>query len=207
MQEVGKMDIEMRAQGFFRIVLKQNPALFPPSSVVATYETCYTTMMAEAIPLPPEKYKGYRLPKHLLDIHTGYFIEMVNADANLETFEGLDVLAACFYRKDWSEDYNEKELEDSSEYFQKKDLTLARWAWHLFDELCQTLRDTYPLLYQNEKDSKEVEEGRKLYDMLNALSQDNPNEWRRTKNLPLSTSFAYLEEKKKDYLKQKMNKN
>ena len=203
MQELGLMDIEMRASGFFDNVLNKDSKLFGEAEKVAAYDTFLTLMDNEEIE-PKKKIRRLKLPKHLLNIQTKFFIEMVNGNCNPQTFEGFEVLVACFYRVDWSKDYDEDELENNIAWFTRQPFLYALWGWKLFNELGVLLKETYPILYGGKQD-EEIEDGRKLYDMLNALSKDDPNNWERSGNLPLNVTFAYLEQKKIELIKAKQN--
>jgi len=70
-----------------------------------------------------------------------------------------------------------------------------------YQELMETLRDLFPVLYNNKGEDKE--EGRKMYSMLLALSKDDATKWDAAKSIKVSDAFIYLETKEIEFQKQK----
>ena len=50
---------------------------------------------------------------------------------------------------------------------------------------------------------RDKSDGRKMYDVLNALSSDNPTKQEEAENLPLWRAFTWLEQKKIEQINQK----
>ena len=74
----------------------------------------------------------------------------------------------------------------------------------------QRLRDTYPLLYDDKvNEEAEIEktedEGRRLYDMLMGLANGEATKMFKAKCMRLGDAFVYLEELKKEKIKQRLN--
>jgi len=159
---------------------------------------------------PEDEYKGYSIPSELLRIKVGHFIEIVNASPDLETLEGAEIVAACFYRKDWEKGYSEKELEEVATYFRSQPLYYALGGLKLMSDLFERLRDVFPLLHDEQVNEeagieKVEDDGRKMYDMLMGLTQNRFIDWDEAKNRNIGNAFVYLEELKKEQIKQRLN--
>ena len=204
MQELGLMDTKTRVSECFNIILKEDPELFDEATRDAVYETFLTMLVDEESAKYERSIDKLSLPKNLLHIKTQHFIELINSNPDLDTSAGLDVAVACFYRKDWSKDYDEDELEVSAKWFETQPYLYGLWGYILYLELSNQLKETYPILYAGKQDD-DLSDGRKLYDMLNAISKDDPNNWKKSGNLPLNITFAYLEQKKIEQIKARAN--
>lgn len=213
MQRLGSQAAHLRATSFFREIVKESPNLFEREVVESAYQLFVTMVEADPIGNPPKKigfFKPLYLPKHLLDMQVRYLIELVNCNANPETYEHFEVVAACFYRRNWKKPFNADEFEATQERFKKMPLLYSAWGIKLYGELIQLLKDTYPILYDDQlvKDEPE-DDGVKMYDLLDALSKENPNAWEESENLPLWRAFRWMEVQKEKAIIQenKMKRN
>lgn len=198
-------------EAFFNKVLKIEYDTIDEDDALDTYLAFEYALHNESIEILNE-FKGYKLPprQNLLKIRLQHFIELVNCDIQPERFMGLEVSTACFYRKDWSKEYDEDELIDFATKLHSMPLYYSLFGIALLQQLTVTLRETYPILYQSPKDAsgnevQESEEGRKLYDMLNGLAGDDVTKWGAARNLTLETAFTFLEQKKIESEKKRLN--
>lgn len=175
--------------------------------MIATYNLFRDSLDKEMIPAVPQRIGKLKLPSrnNLLKIQLQYFIEIVNARPNQDTYHNFELLTACFYREDWSKPFNDDELITNATWLNSQPLMYNLYGVILMQELFNLLRSTYPILYSKEQDAEDEEDGRKLYDMLNGLAKDDPTKWDDARNLTLETAFTYLEEKKLDYEKKRLN--
>lgn len=202
---------QQKAQVFFDTILKIDYDIIDEEDALDTYLAFKHILQNESIEIPTE-FKGYKLPprNNLLKIRLQHFIELVNCDIQPEKFIGLEVSTACFYRKDWNKEYDEDELIDFATKLNGMPLYYSLFGVALFQQLILTLKETYPILYQSPKDVdgnevQESEEGRKLYDMLNGLAGDDVTKWGAARNLTLETAFTFLEQKKIESEKKRLN--
>lgn len=206
MQRLGQAPLKSRPAILCREVIGKSPNLFDEANLNAMYQTFLHLLEQDEIGIAPKKigfWNPIYRPKHLLDIKVQYFIEMVNAEANHITYEGWDTVAACFYRKNWNKPFEPDDLERTAKRFKKLPLYYAAHGIQLFGELVETLRNTFPVLYDNKLVDDEEEENIKLYDMLNGLSGHDVNKWEQSANLPLHKAFRWLEQMKIQQIKEK----
>lgn len=189
---------------------KKNPDDFEPEKREAIFLTMMKLMEFDKVENLPTKIDGYKLPAHLLKIRVGHFIEIVNAQPDSENLDNAEIVAGCLFRKDWDADFSEEEILDTAYKFREKPLLYTLTAMLKMAELFQMLQETYPLLYDKqinkEAEIEETEdEGRRLYDMLQGLAGGQFINWRKAKNEILADAFVYLEEVKKEQIKQRLN--
>lgn len=184
-------------------------SLFDDDTKTSVFLTVMSLLNQEKHGEPPKEIQGYKHPSNLLQIRVGHLLEIVNADVDGESLERAEILMGCFYRKDWSKDFSEEEIVKTMEFFLKRPMVESFAGVFLIKELMQTLRDVYPLLHDEQID-REVDmpesedEGRKMYSMLNGLTNHKATEWDKAKNMMLKDAYVFLEEKKKEYLKEKL---
>jgi len=159
---------------------------------------------------PEKEIEGYHTPSELLKIRVGHFIEIVNADIDQVSMINAEILMGCFYRKDWDKDFSEEEILSTAEFFQTRPLREAIGGVILMSRLIQRLKDTYPLLYDDKvNEEAEIEktedEGRRLYDMLMGLANGEATKMFKAKCMRLGDAFVYLEELKKEKIKERLN--
>lgn len=177
------------------------------TEMIAAYNIFRDSLDREMIEAVPQRIGKLKLPArdNLLKIHLQYFIEIVNCDVSIDTYQGLELLTACFYREDWNKPYDDEELLINATWLNSQPLMYNLYGVILMQNLFKTLKEVYPILYTNSGESEDEEEGRKMYDMLNGLAKDDPTKWDAARNLRLETAFAYLEEKKLEFEKKRLN--
>lgn len=189
---------------------KKDPNKFSPEQRASIYLTMMKLFEKDSETELKTEIEGYKLPSHLLNITVGHFIEIVNADPDKESLERSEIIMGCLYRKDWSKDFSEEEILETAYFFRDQPLTYTLFGMVKMAELIFTLQETFPLLYDQrinqEANIPETEdEGRKLYDMLQALAGGKFIDWKASKNRLLKDAFVYLEEIKKQRIKEKLN--
>ena len=191
---------------FFKEILKLDPALFFEADMVKAYSIFLDKITNYQIKEIPKKISIGSLPESLINIKVGHLIEIVNVEVNETTLFGSNILAACFYRKDWSKEFNENEIIKGANELIKKPLIFSMYGIILKQQLFFELNEIFPILYdKGETEDDAPDNGRKSYDLLNGLAKDNPLDWDRAKNLSVATAFAYLEQKKIEAIKNKLN--
>ena len=189
---------------------KKDPDKFKKTHRESIYLTMMKLFERDVIKEIPDKIENLSTPAHILDIRVGHFIEIANARPDSKSLENAEIVAGCLYREDWSKDFSKEEIIDTALKFREYPLRYSLIAMVKMSELFLTLQDRYPLLYDQNIDKeakieKTEEEGRKLYDMLQGLTNNKFVDWDEAKNRTLADAFVYLEEVKKEAIKQKLN--
>ena len=207
MRSIGKKETDAeKADEFFKLILDKNIDDFDYQTKIATMSTCFRLLEAENIGEAPESIKinrvTYKLPKYLLDMQVKFMIELVNLELDMETFRHFHLCCACFYREDWSKPFTREEYFKNAKVFHDAQFIYSLWSLSMFDKLIVTLKNNYPILYESEGEEGKSD-GRKMYDVLNALSNDDPTKQEQAENLPLWRAFTWLEQNRITQLNQK----
>lgn len=173
---------------------------------IAMYEKFMELMLESQIPIPNDvgKYKLLKFPDGSIDylgLRVKQFIEIANAEIDINTFNGLEILCGCVYRKDWNKPITDYEIIETAMYFLKQPFTYSLWAFYVYKELMETMKRTYVNLYNDESKPEKEETGRQMDNMLNALSGDDVTKWELVYQQEIKTVFRYLENKKIEQLK------
>mgnify|MGYP000023531290 CR=1 FL=1 len=201
-QEITKEeDLTKQVAAFFKVI-KADVNLFKESDALAVYQTALSLWAKTKPSKPLKEINGYKLPSNLIDIRVGHLIELANIELN--DYEGAELVAGCFYRKDWSKPFDSDEIIETAYMFRDLGVDKSMSALLAYQELMETLRDLFPVLYNNKGEDKE--EGRKMYSMLLALSKDDATKWDAAKSIKVSDAFTYLETKEIEFQKQKKKK-
>lgn len=156
-----------------------------------TFKTCQLQLRDRTIETP-------------LNMQLRFLIELVNLEIDVEKYQSIDNVAALIYREDWNKPFDQSEYFNNAIMFEKAKCKYSFWGMQKFKDLIVTLKNTYPILYQNNTDEKE--DVRKLYQMLNAISGDIPANQIEAENIEIYRAFEWMEEKKKEAIKRKLNK-
>lgn len=148
----------------------------------------------------------YTCLENLLEIPFKYFIELVNQRIEEDDFTNWNSIAACLYRRDWTQPFDPSEWISNAKLFWTSSCKIGFWGIEKFNELISLLKQTYPILYENGKEDEEQEEGRRAYNMLNAVAKDDPTKWAEAETLPLWRVFAWLELKEIQHQNEKQRK-
>lgn len=140
-----------------------------------------------------------------LQMQLAFLIEAVNIKIDIEQFKGIDNMAALMYRQDWSKPFNIEEYFESAKMFEGLETKYSLWGMTKYNELILTLKKAYPILYQDNEETGKTE-GRKMFDLLNAVSGDNPSQFENARSTAISDAFTWMEHKKIEHVKQKLNK-
>jgi len=138
-----------------------------------------------------------------LDMQLQFLIEAANVELEPDSLNNIDNITALMYREDWSKPYDQGEYLSNALFFEKQKCKYSLWGRQKYNELILTLRDTYPILYTHGQEDDDKENGRKMFDLLNAVAQDNPSLYDQARNVKISDAFAWMEMKKKESIKQK----
>ena len=199
-----------RGEYIVKEICKKDIALFEENTLISIYSTMMKLIERSNVKKDLTEVEGLKLPSNLLNIRVGHFIEIVNANPHKISLENSEIVAGCLFRKDWDKPYSADEILETAYKFRDMELTYAIVALNTMGELIAKLKDTYPLLYDAQIDeeaeiSEEEDEGRKLYDMLMGLADRDFTKWNTAKDGFLGDAFVYLEEMKRDAIKQKLN--
>lgn len=189
---------------------KRDPDKFDDDTKSAVFLTMMKLFENEGSFEPEKEIEDYRIPSELLKIRVGHFIEIVNANIDQVSMVNAEMLMGCFYRKDWDKDFSEEEILSTAEFFQTRPLRETIGGVILMSRLIQRLKDIYPLLYDDKvNEEAEIEktedEGRRLYDMLMGLANGEATKMFKAKCMRLGDAFVYLEELKKEKIKERLN--
>lgn len=207
MHNIGSKDSDAeKADAFFKTVLDLNIDDFGYSEKISAMSTCFRLLEAENIGEAPTEIKinkvTYKLPSYLMDMQVKFMIELVNLELDMETFRHFHLCCACFYREDWTKPFSREEYFRNAKTFFDAQFIYSLWSLSMFEKLIVTLKENYPILYEGSEGDDKAE-GRKMYDVLNALSSDNPTKQEEAESLPLWRAFTWLEQKKIEQLNQK----
>ena len=207
MHSIGSKETDAeKADEFFKLIVEKNIDNFDYPEKIAAMSTCFRFLENENIGEPPAEVKinkvTYKLPSYLLDMQVKFMIELVNLELDMETYRHFHLCCACFYREDWTKPFTREEYFKNAKMFFDAEFIYSLWGLQMFDKLIVTLKNNYPILYESEGD-EDKSDGRKMYDVLNALSSDNPTKQEEAENLPLWRAFTWLEQKKIEQINQK----
>ena len=146
---------------------------------------------------------GEQYIPNLLAMKLKFLIELVSLEYDVSKFHLIDNIAALMYREDWSKPFSIQEYFDNAKMFEGLECKYSFWGVEKFNELIVTLKDTYPILYQDNNDDKT--DSRKMFDMVNAISGDSPINRNQAENVELSEAFEWMEFKKKESIKKQLN--
>lgn len=210
MQRIGSIeDVDERTALFFKEVVCKDPDLFDEDMRLATMQTCMQLIETEDIGEPPLEIKlngkTYKRHSDLLDMKFRYLVELVNLDVDYDTMRFFHMVGACFYLDDLDDPFDKNKYFDRARNFHSSMLIFSLFSVRLFNDLIVSLQETYPTLYEG--NTQEKSGGRKLYDMLNALSGDNPTKQKEAEELPLWRCFSWMEQKKIDAINAKNGTN
>ena len=199
-----------RGEYLIKHFAKRDPDLFDDDTKAAVFLTAIKYFELEKLEDCPENLDDYKLPNNLMNIKVGHFIEIVNAEININSFENAEIVAGCLWRKDWGKSFDKDEIIDTALWFQEQPLNYTIWSVLKMNELTSMLRETFPLLYDDQVSREaniepEEDDGRRLYDMLMGLTDKRFIDWDEAKDRLLVDSFVYLEEMKKEVIKQRLN--
>jgi hypothetical protein len=140
----------------------------------------------------------------LLNMQLAFLYELINLKIDPEKYKAIDNVAALIYREDWSKPFNQTEYFENALMFEKSKCKFSLWGMQKFNELIVILKDTYPILYQGNNEDKE--DGRKMYDMINAISGDVVSNQKAALEVEIFRAFEWMEAKKIESIKRKLNK-
>lgn len=206
MQLLGREKVKERATFWFNNIVKRDSEEFVKEAIELAYMTFFSMLNDEKIEDSPDiiKVGGMTLKKcdNLLDMQVKYLIEAVNLRLEDEWLIDHHMLAACFYRKDWSKPFNKNEYFEVAKAFYYSPVVFALYAQQLFNKLILNLQENYPVLYGGSSDEEKTD-GRKMYDLLNNLSGNDPTKQEIAENLPIFRAFTWMEQNKIDEINRK----
>lgn len=197
-------DLTIQADTFLIEYSKVDPLLFDDETKLAIWQTAIKMLSENELSKPKEVIGKYRLPTKTLSIKVGHLIELVNIA--LDGYNGLELIAGCIYRKDWSLPYSESEIIETAHHFRTLPIIHSVHAQLFYQDIITDLKEIYPILYEG-KQEEEQDTGRKMYDLLLSLSNQDFTKWSAVRNEIVSDAFLFLETKKIEYDKQKERNN
>jgi len=219
MQKIlSKKNIVERAEIFIQEICNLNPTQYPETEHINAFTKWLESIVIPAIEPPYEfqlngklfkssylQFKGKKISA-LLEMQIAYLIEASNIEIDQEKFKGIDNIAALFYREDWSKDWDYIEYINNAILFENSKIKYSLYGLTKYNELILNLKNSYPILYQGAEEEEAKTDGRKMFDLLNAISQDNPINYKEARNVKISDAFIWMEEKKIQSTKQKLKK-
>lgn len=195
----------MKAEQFLSDVVKQDVKPFKEEYgekvVKEIYQSFMDDILDEKIPIPPKKLGPYKLPYEILLCPFQYFVEMIEANCNPETYDNYEIVAACFYRKDWTKPFNAIELMETAEWFKSQPFLYSLWGVHLLEELGKRMRETYPDLYIDGEESTDRE---RMHVLINGLAKDDVTKYKEIGNTSIADVMTYLSVKKEEATKHQL---
>lgn len=155
-----------------------------------TFKSCYIELVDRKIEDP-------------LSMQLAFLYESANLDFDLDTYRDIDNITALMYREDWSKPFNQIEYFNNAIFFNKQPLKFSLFGVDMYQNLIVTLKQTYPILYQDEESSVKSD-GRRMFDLLNAVSGDSPIKQDDARNTKISNAFTWLEQKKIDSINERL---
>ena len=217
MQHLGTLNNPTQeAKVFIKEICKLDPKGFPKEEMLLAYQK-WLTSLDYTIEEAPYHFKigkrvfhssyikvGDQYLPNPLGVKLKFLMEAANLEFNVAKFHLLDNITALMYREDWSKPFTIQEYFDNAKFFESQVCKYSFWGVAKYNELIVTLKDTYPILYQDNSDDKTA--GRKMFDMLNAISGDSPTNQEAAEDLEISRAFEWMEHKKIESIKRKLKK-
>lgn len=217
MQHLGTLSNPIKeAKVFFEEICNLDAKDFPDDEILTAYQT-WLTSLDYTIEEAPHHFKigkrtfhssyikvGEQYLPNPLSVKLRFLIELANLEFDVSKFHLLDNITALIYREDWSKPFTTQEYFDNAKFFEGQVCKYSFWGVAKYNELIVTLKDTYPILYQDNSDDKT--DGRKMFDMLNAISGDSPTNQEAAEDLAISRAFEWMEHKKIESIKRKLKK-
>ena len=139
----------------------------------------------------------------LLNMQLAFLIELTNLEIEYETYRAFDNVAALMYREDWTKPFDQKEYLSNALFFNQQKSKYSIWGVQKMQELYMAMREAFPILYDGDQENGRTD-GRKMMDLLNIASGDNPSKWNDARNTSIADVFGWMEEKKIEHINKKL---
>ena len=200
---------------FSREICKIDPEKYDPIDLANIFRQWFERVDYRAEEAPFEFKIGKRTFKsHYIEVEgekvqtlllmpLAFLIEASEVKIEDGTLNNIDNLTALMYREDWTKDFSVEEYFSNAKFFNKQPTKYSLFGLKKFRELILTLKNTYPLLYQNHEADTDKEDSRKMFDMLNAIASDDPTKYTKARRVKIQDAFVWMENKKKEAIKRK----
>ncbi len=219
MQHLGNSDVDdlEKVDYFIKEICKLNPDDFEPLDKALAFKEWSESLVVENEEAPLSFKLGGRTFKscyiqlkdrqleNLLDMQLAFLYELSNLDYDISTYSNIDNVCALMYREDWSKDFDVTEYLDNAIFFNKQKLKFSLYGMEKYNNLIVTLKATYPILYDDSDETSVKSDGRRMFDVINAVSKDSPIHQDAAKNTKISNVFEWMEQKKIESINQKLN--
>lgn len=215
---ISETDVEKQCRIFIEEICKQKFNDFPEYEIAKAYKYWFESLTYQ-VEEPPYSFKlngktfhscyleldkqKYSTP---LNMQLAFLIEAANVEHDIEKFKDIDNIAALLYREDWEKPFNQKEYLSNAMTFEKSAAKYSLWGLTKYNELILTLKNTFPILYDEENEDNGKTDGRKMFDLLNAVAGDNPSQFETARSTTIGDCFTWMEQKKIESIKRKLNK-